>query len=111
MSDLIPHGVCLASSPEIIGLIVFSNFSIALAYFAIPSFLAIGVSRFRTPVPVIKALFGVFIIGCGGTYVMDIVTMYLGGNWLLGTGCCLANYGGGKPDHISSLDRCPFTSE
>ena len=50
MSDLIPHGVCLASSPEIIGLIVFSNFSIALAYFAIPSFLAIGVSRFRTPV-------------------------------------------------------------
>jgi hypothetical protein len=32
-------------------------------------------------VPVIKALFGVFIIGCGATYVMDIVTMYLGGNW------------------------------
>ena len=80
MSDLIPHGVCLASSPEIIALIVFSNFSIALAYFAIPSIFAIGVSCFRTPVPVIKALFGVFIIGCGGTYVMDIVTMYLGGN-------------------------------
>ena len=81
ISELIPHGVCLASSPEIIGLIVFSNVSIALAYFAIPSILAIGVSRFRTPVPVIKTLFGVFIIGCGGTYVMDIVTMYLGGNW------------------------------
>jgi len=81
MSDLIPHGVCLASSPEIIALIVFSNFSIALAYFAIPSVFAIGVSCFRTPVPVIKALFGVFIIGCGGTYIMDIVTMYLGGNW------------------------------
>jgi hypothetical protein len=36
---------------------------------------------FWTPVPVMKTLFGVFIIGCGGTYVMDIVTMYLGGNW------------------------------
>ena len=80
MSDLIPHGVCLASSPEIIGLIVFSNFSIALAYLVIPGILAITVWRFRIPVPAIKALFGVFIIGCGGTYVMDIVTMYLGGN-------------------------------
>ena len=51
MSELIPHGVCLASSPEIIGLIVFSNFSIALAYFAIPSILAIGVSRFGRQCP------------------------------------------------------------
>jgi len=84
MSDLIPHGVCLASSPEIIGLIVFSNFSIALAYFVIPGILAIAVSRFRMPAPAIKALFGVFITGCGGTYVMDIVTMYLGGGWYLG---------------------------
>ena len=104
MSDLIPHGVCLASSPEIIGLIVFSNFSIALAYFAIPSILAIKVSRFRTPVPVIKALFGVFIIGCGGTYVMDIVTMYLGGNWYWAQVAVLLNYDGSKPDHVSSLE-------
>jgi len=51
MFELILHGVCHASSPEIIGLIVFSNFSIALAYFAIPSILAIGVSRFGRQCP------------------------------------------------------------
>jgi hypothetical protein len=84
MSDLIPHEVCLASSPDIIGLIIFSNFSIALACFVIPSILAIAVSRFRMHVPAIKALFAVFITGCGGTYVMDIVTMYLGGSWYWG---------------------------
>jgi hypothetical protein len=84
LSDLIPHEICLASSPEIIGLIVFSNFSIALADFVIPSILAIGLWRCRMPVPAIIALFGVFIAGCGGTHVMEIVTMYLGGGWYWG---------------------------
>jgi len=94
----IPHGVCLASSPTI----VFSSFSIALAYFVIPSILSIAASRFRMPVPAIKALFGVFIRGCGGTYVVDI--------WY-GAGCCLANYVYGKRDHIGNPGRCPFMPE
>ncbi len=79
MSNLLPHGICLASSPEIIGLIVFANFTIALTYFMIPSILAISLWRFRMPLPAIIALFNVFIAGCGGTRVMEIVTMYLGG--------------------------------
>jgi hypothetical protein len=78
MSDLIPHGVCLAIPGNYWAdrlLQLQHRFSVLRdsEYSR-----GIGVSRFRTPVPVIKALFGVFIIGCGGTYVMDIVTMYPG---------------------------------
>jgi hypothetical protein len=78
MSDLIPHDICLALSPEIIGEIAFAIFGIALVYFVIPSILAISLRCFRMPVPAIIALFGVLIAGCGGTHVMEIVTMYLG---------------------------------
>ncbi len=48
MSDLIPHDIAL--SPEIIGVIVFAIFGIALAYFVMPSTLAISLRRFRMPV-------------------------------------------------------------
>ena len=81
MLNLIPHGICLSSSPEIIALIVASNFGIVLAYFAIPAILAILLLRHMIPMPVIITLFCVFIAGCGASHAMDIVTMYVGGNW------------------------------
>ncbi len=37
MLTLVPHGLCLSSSPEIIALIVVSNPGIALAPFAMPA--------------------------------------------------------------------------
>ena len=81
MFDLPPHGICLSSSPEIIALIVASNFGIAVAYFTISIILAIVLFRYRIPMPTIITLFCVFIAGCGGSHIMDIVTMYAGGNW------------------------------
>jgi hypothetical protein len=81
MLTLVPHGICLSSSPEIIALIVVSNFGIALAYFAIPMILMVLLLRYRIPMPTIITLFGVFIAGCGASHVMDIVTMYVGGDW------------------------------
>jgi hypothetical protein len=81
MFSLLPHGVCLSSSPEIIALIVASNLGIVVAYFTIPAVLGVLLFRHRIPMPVITALFGVFIAGCGATHVMEIVTMYVGGNW------------------------------
>jgi hypothetical protein len=81
MLNLVPHGICLSSSPEIIALIVVADFGIALAYFAIPALMGILLFRYRIPMPTIITLFCVFIAGCGGTHVMDIITMYVGGDW------------------------------
>lgn len=81
MMNLVPHGICLSSSPEIIALIVASNFGIALAYFVIPVVLAVLLFLYRIPMPTIITLFCVFITGCGTSHVMDIVTMYVGGAW------------------------------
>jgi two-component system NtrC family sensor kinase len=81
MFNLVPHGICLSSSPGIIALLVAANFGIVLAYFAIPAILAILLFRHRIPMPTIITLFCVFIAGCGASHAMDIVTMYVGGNW------------------------------
>ena len=81
MFDLLPHGICLSASPEIIALMVTANFGIALAYCTIPVILLVLSIRFPTPMPAVTSLFCVFIAGCGTTHLMDIVTMYVGGNW------------------------------
>jgi hypothetical protein len=81
VSSLLPHGMCLSSSPEIIALIVAGNLGIALAYFVIPVILAILLFSWRVPMPTVITLFGVFIAGCGASHVMEIVTMYVGGDW------------------------------
>jgi hypothetical protein len=47
----------------------------------IPIVLAVLLFRYRMPMPTIITLFCVFIAGCGATHAMDIVTMYVGGNW------------------------------
>ena len=81
MLNLLPHGICLSSSPEIIALMVAANFGIALAYCAIPVILLMLLARYRTPMSTVTTLFCVFIAGCGTSHVMDIVTMYVGGSW------------------------------
>ena len=79
IADLEPHGICLASSPDIVGMLVFSDFCIALAYFIIPAILFAAVRR--TPAPTLFTLFGIFIFGCGLSHVMDVVTMFFGDGW------------------------------
>ena len=81
MSDLIPHGVCRASSPGNHCADRLFQLQYRFSVLRDSEYSRDRSVAFSTPMPVIKALFGVFFIGCGGTYVMDIVTMYLGGNW------------------------------
>jgi len=83
MSDLIPHDICLALYQKYWGN-RFCDFRHRVSLLRDPSILAISLRRFRMPVPAIIALFGVLIAGCGGTHVMEIVTMYLGGRWYWG---------------------------
>jgi hypothetical protein len=76
-SSLIPHSICLSSEPLLIFLSVFFNAGIAVAYFVIP-FALFKYFHVGKPSTMVY-LFGAFILGCGGTHVMQIVTMYFGG--------------------------------
>lgn len=77
MDFLEPHAICLTWDPLLIWLLVIFNSGIALAYFIIAGALLTYIKPGRYPTLVY--LFAVFIFGCGGTHVMQVVTMYSGG--------------------------------
>jgi signal transduction histidine kinase len=73
-----PHGICLLWEPELIWLHVTSDAFIAAAYFSIPVALSIFVSK-RPDVDFgwIFWAFAVFIMACGVTHVLSIVTLWV----------------------------------
>lgn len=76
-SNFMPHGHCYLWKPDILWLNVISDGVIALAYFSIPVTLLYFVSKKRTvPFMWVFLLFGAFILACGLTHVMDIVTVW-----------------------------------
>src|SRR5258708_3186679 len=84
--NYIPHGVCLLWQPGLLLLHVLSDAIIALSYYTIPIALIWFVSKrhdlaFRG----IFVLTGAFILACGTTHVMGIVTLWYPGYWLDGT--------------------------
>jgi len=76
-ADYIPHGLCLAWQPELIALHVGSDAAIAVAYYSIPFALIYFVWK-RTDLvfPGLFVLSGAFILACGTTHVMSIVTLW-----------------------------------
>ena len=76
-SDFFPHGYCMRWQPGLIGLHVVSDALIALAYFCIPLALFYFVRR-RKDVPFhwMFISFAAFILSCGATHVMGIVTLW-----------------------------------
>jgi len=71
-----PHVYCLRS-PELIWVHAVSDALIALAYFLIPLALIRLVQRRRDLVfHWLFGLFAVFILSCGGTHVIAIVTLW-----------------------------------
>ena len=84
-NDYIPHGYCLLWQPGLLWLHVFSNSAIAIAYYTIPFALIYFVAKrqdlaFRG----IFVLTGAFILACGTTHVMDVVTLWYPDYWLDG---------------------------
>jgi signal transduction histidine kinase len=73
-----PHGICLLWQPELIWLHVTSDALIAAAYFSIPVALSIFVSK-RPDVDFgwIFWAFAIFIMACGVTHVLSIVTLWV----------------------------------
>lgn len=73
-----PHGHCMLWSPWVLGPSILSDIIIALAYFTIPPILFVLSRRRPDLFPSRQALaFAVFILACGCTHVLDVLTMYV----------------------------------
>ena len=79
VSDFMPHGHCFFWRPDVLWSTVVSDFVIALAYYSIPVALVYFVRKRRDLVfSWIFVMFGIFIVWCGNTHLMDIWTMWHG---------------------------------
>ncbi|MFB2973847.1 PAS domain S-box protein [Aerosakkonema sp. BLCC-F183] len=81
----IPHGHCYLWKPELVGLHLISDVTIALAYYSIPITLLYFV-RLRRDLPFygIFLLFSAFIISCGTTHLMEVWTLWHPIYWVSG---------------------------
>jgi signal transduction histidine kinase/ActR/RegA family two-component response regulator len=76
-SDLAPHGYCLLWEPGLVWLYAISDAAIGLAYFSIPLALAvIGQRRGDLVFRPLLWLFAAFILLCGATHWLDVVTLW-----------------------------------
>ncbi|HSR95722.1 MAG TPA: PAS domain S-box protein, partial [Kofleriaceae bacterium] len=80
-----PHGHCYLWRPGVVWLHLISDALIALAYATIPFTIVHFVRRRRDlPFSWMFVCFGVFIIACGATHVMEIWTLWVPMYWLAG---------------------------
>ncbi len=79
---LLPHGLCFAWDSGLLWSHVVADGLIAASYFSIPVALVAFVRRRRDlPFPAIFLLFGLFIVSCGMTHVVDIWTLWQPDYW------------------------------
>jgi len=83
--QFMPHGHCYLWKPGVVWLHVISDALIALAYISIP-FTLVHFIRQRRDMPFswMFLCFGMFIIACGATHMMDIWTLWTPTYWLAG---------------------------
>jgi PAS domain S-box-containing protein len=80
-----PHGFCYFWNPGLVWLHIFSDSLIALAYFAIPVILLWFARRRRDlPFSWMFVLFGVFIVACGATHLMEVWNIWHANYWVDG---------------------------
>jgi PAS domain S-box-containing protein len=80
-----PHGFCYNWNSSLVWLHVASDVLIAAAYFAIPVIL-LWFLRQRRDIPFgwILTLFGIFIVACGATHLMEVWNLWHAQYWLAG---------------------------
>jgi PAS domain S-box-containing protein len=84
-SDFMPHGYCYLWKPGLVWLHLISDSLIALAYFSIPVALIYFIRKRRdVPFNWIFASFGLFILACGASHLMEIWTLWHATYWLSG---------------------------
>ena len=81
-----PHGYCYYWVPSLVILHVLSDSIIGFSYVAISLTLAYLVHRARRDIPFhwIFVAFGLFIVACGATHFMEIITVWHATYWLSG---------------------------
>jgi diguanylate cyclase (GGDEF)-like protein/PAS domain S-box-containing protein len=85
MNNLMPHGYCLSWSPLLLWLHVASDVLITLSYYSIPlSLLYFVRQRKDLPYPWLITMFAVFIVACGTTHILSVVTIWFPVYWLEG---------------------------
>lgn len=84
-SGFMPHGHCYLWTPSLVWLHVVSDALIFLAYVTIPATLVYFVRR-RKDVPFdwMFLCFGVFIVSCGLTHLMEVWTVWTPSYWIAG---------------------------
>jgi signal transduction histidine kinase len=84
-APFMPHGHCYLWNPGLVWLEVLANACIAAAYIAISATLAYIVFRIRDlPFKVMYLAFGVFIVACGFTHILDVVVIWEPVYWIDG---------------------------
>lgn len=77
-ADFMPHGHCYWWKPEIVWLHLISDGLIALAYFSIPLLLYFFLRKRKDlPFPWMFHFFAMFILWCGVTHLLGIVTLWV----------------------------------
>ncbi|QEY30905.1 PAS domain S-box protein [Synechococcus sp. RSCCF101] len=85
LAQFVPHGHCYLWRPDLVSLHVLSDSLIAIAYFSIPVALATFLRRRRDlPFAWVFWLFGLFIVSCGITHVLEVWTLWHPDYWLSG---------------------------
>lgn len=78
-TNFLPHVYCFLRNPTLVWTHVTADAFIGLAYFAISVTLAYLVYKARRDIPFhwMFLAFGLFIIACGGTHFMEVVTIWI----------------------------------
>src|SRR5262249_50334785 len=81
-----PHGHCYLWEPRLVALHGISDFLIGVSYLAISLTLAYLVYRARDHIPFqwMVLAFGLFIVACGITHFMEVLTLWRPVYWLAG---------------------------
>ena len=77
--DFLPHAYCYLKSAGLIWTHVIADALIGAAYLAISITLAYLVHKARRDIPFhwVLLAFGLFIVACGGTHLLDVVTVWI----------------------------------
>jgi signal transduction histidine kinase/DNA-binding NarL/FixJ family response regulator len=81
-----PHAFCYRWDSRLLWINGLSDALIGLSYIAISAMLTLLVHRARRDIPFswIFLAFGMFIVACGGTHIMEVVTLYMPAYWFSG---------------------------
>lgn len=85
LKGLMPHGYCLSWSSLLLWMHVASDVLITLSYYFIPLSLAYCL-RYRRdlPYPWLIVMFAAFIVACGTTHLLSVITIWIPVYWLEG---------------------------